>query len=280
LVELDKKNIEQKLFSSEFNFGDSSMFKELMSLYPWCSSFTIAYLKSLCALDDLRFTSELEEYAAQLNSREVLYDLIHGLAEKEEFSDTLSSSVSETESSVTEKSNVVDEEVVESETEETKISDSSDDKELEKLITSKIISDNYVNELISDQEEDSTSSPQENEPETVEIQSERINKDRLDDSPRSFGEWLKLGNDSKDVGSEKEFLTFEKPKKEFFSSSTKAKESIGLENLPVSETLAKVFESQGNYSMAISTYEQLILIFPEKKIFFANQIKKINTKIK
>lgn len=280
MVELDKKNIEQKLFSSEFNFGDSSMFKELMSLYPWCSSFTIAYLKSLCALDDLRFTSELEEYAAQLNSREVLYDLIHGLAEKEEFSDTLSSSVSETESSVTEKSNVVDEEVVESETEETKISDSSDDKELEKLITSKIISDNYVNELISDQEEDSTSSPQENEPETVEIQSERINKDRLDDSPRSFGEWLKLGNDSKDVGSEKEFLTFEKPKKEFFSSSTKAKESIGLENLPVSETLAKVFESQGNYSMAISTYEQLILIFPEKKIFFANQIKKINTKIK
>ena len=280
MVELDKKNIEQKLFSSEFNFGDSSMFKELMSLYPWCSSFTIAYLKSLCALDDLRFTSELEEYAAQLNSREVLYDLIHGLAEKEEFSDTLSSSVSETESSVTEKSNVVDEEVVESETEETKISDSSDDKELEKLITSKIISDNYVNELISDQEEDSTSSPQENEPETVEIQSERINKDRLDDSPRSFGEWLKLGNDSKDVESEKEFLTFEKPKKEFFSSSTKAKESIGLENLPVSETLAKVFESQGNYSMAISTYEQLILIFPEKKIFFANQIKKINTKIK
>ena len=43
--------------------------------------------------------------------------------------------------------------------------------------------------------------------------------------------------------------------------------------------LAKVFESQGNYSMAISTYEQLILIFPEKKIFFADQIKKIKIKI-
>jgi len=31
--------------------------------------------------------------------------------------------------------------------------------------------------------------------------------------------------------------------------------------------------------MAISTYEQLILIFPEKKIFFANQIEQINSKI-
>jgi len=280
LVELDKKNIEQKLFSSEFNFGDSSMFKELMTLYPWCSSFTIAYLKSLCALDDLRFTSELEEYAAQLNSREVLYDLIHGLAEKEVFSDTLSPSVSEPESSVTENSNVVEQEDIEPETEETKISDSSDDQELEKLITTKIISDNYISELISDQEDDSTSSPQENEPETDEIQPEPIKKALLDDSPRSFGEWLKMGIDSKDIESEKEFLTFEKPKKEFFSSSTKAKESIGLENLPVSETLAIVFQSQGNYSMAISTYEQLILIFPEKKIFFANQIEKINTKIK
>ena len=148
------------------------------------------------------------------------------------------------------------------------------------MITTKIISDNYISELISDQEDDSMSSPQENEPETDEIQPEPIKKALLDDSPRSFGEWLKMGIDSKDIESEKEFLTFEKPKKEFFSSSTKAKESIGLENLPVSETLAIVFQSQGNYSMAISTYEQLILIFPEKKIFFANQIEKINTKIK
>lgn len=280
MVELDKKNIEQKLFSSEFNFGDSSMFKELMSLYPWCSSFTIAYLKSLCALDDIRFTSELEEYAAQLNSREVLYDLIHGLAEKEVFSDTLSSSVSESESSVTENSNVVEQEDPEPESEETKISDSTNDRELEKLITTKIISDNYISELTSDQEEVSTKSLQENEPETVQRQSEPIKKEHLDDSPRSFGEWLKMGIDSKDIESEKEFLTFEKPKKKFFSSTTKAKESIGLENLPVSETLAIVFQSQGNYSMAISTYEQLILIFPEKKIFFANQIEKINTKIK
>jgi len=77
----------------------------------------------------------------------------------------------------------------------------------------------------------------------------------------------------------KEYLTFEKPKKDFFKPQATAKESIAKKKLPVSETLAKVFESQGNYPMAISTYEQLILIFPKKKIFFANQIEKIKSKI-
>jgi len=251
-------------------------------LYPWCSSFTIAYLKSLNSLNDLRFSSELEEYAAQLNSREVLYDLIHGIAEKELFSDTLDTSIPETVPA----ENKIDlsEEKVESESDEKEITDSPDDKELEKLITSKIISDNYVNELISEQDAESTKNPEEKVQKPDDLKEnlikETVNKEQLDDSPKSFGDWLKLGSDLEDPKSEKEFLTFEKPKKEFFSSSTKAKESIGLENLPVSETLAKVFESQGNYSMAISTYEQLILIFPEKKIFFANQIKKINTKIK
>jgi hypothetical protein len=55
---------------------------------------------------------------------------------------------------------------------------------------------------------------------------------------------------------------------------------LELENLPVSETLAKVFESQGNYAMAKTTYEQLILIFPEKKSFFADQIQELNNKNK
>ena len=83
MVELDKKNIEHKLFSSDFTFEDSSVFKELMTLYPWCSSFTVVYLKSLSNTDDMRFPNELEEYAVQLNTREVIYDLIYGVDSKE-----------------------------------------------------------------------------------------------------------------------------------------------------------------------------------------------------
>lgn len=77
------------------------------------------------------------------------------------------------------------------------------------------------------------------------------------------------------------FGEVEKPRTEFFSPVKKAKKSLEESELPVSETLAKIYTMQGNYPQAISAYKQLSLAFPEKKIFFANLIedleKKINT---
>lgn len=70
-----------------------------------------------------------------------------------------------------------------------------------------------------------------------------------------------------------------KPKKEFFSPTKKAKESLSEEALPVSETLAKVYALQGNFPKAIYAYEQLSLKYPEKKIFFAIQIKELQKKL-
>jgi len=70
-----------------------------------------------------------------------------------------------------------------------------------------------------------------------------------------------------------------KEKKEFFSPTKKAKESLSEHQLPVSETLAKIFSAQGNFPKAIFAYEQLMLIIPEKKIFFANQIKELQKKL-
>lgn len=70
-----------------------------------------------------------------------------------------------------------------------------------------------------------------------------------------------------------------KPKKEFFSPVKKAKESLSEEALPVSETLAKVYALQGNFPKAIKAYEQLSLKYPEKKIFFAIQIKELQKKL-
>jgi cytochrome c-type biogenesis protein CcmH/NrfG len=48
----------------------------------------------------------------------------------------------------------------------------------------------------------------------------------------------------------------------------------------VSETLALIYVEQGNYNNAISTYEKLSLKNPEKRSYFANQIKILKQKIK
>jgi hypothetical protein len=119
---------------------------------------------------------------------------------------------------------------------------------------------------------------------------------------RSFSSWLRsnMQNDHEIIDEEKaridsileKFLeeqpsisrpnqieTEDKPKKEFFSAAKKAKESIQPENMPVSETLARIFELQGNYPKAIFVYEQLVLTNPEKKTFFASQIQSLKKKI-
>jgi len=264
LVELDKANIELKLLSSELSFDDSKMFKELMGLYPWCSSFKVAYLKALKTKNDLRFSSELEKYAVELNSRSVLYDLTRAFVKEK------SESVSEKKPEQMEKTSEIVDKVEDVVTQETP-------NKLDQLIESEAVAAQVLNDLketildsdIGSEQETGTSMET---PLSLEIK-------RIDiEAPRTFNDWLTAGSLNNNLEDKKEFLTFEKPKVPFFSPVKKAKESLGIENLPVSETLAKVFESQGNYAMAKTTYEQLILIFPEKKSFFADQIQKLNNK--
>ncbi len=102
----------------------------------------------------------------------------------------------------------------------------------------------------------------------------------------SFVEWLKISN-LKPIDRSKESETIDK----FISKKPKInleededeKLTVKEENDLISdsgymtETLAKLYFNQKNYEKAIQSYKILILKFPEKSIYFANQIKKIKS---
>jgi len=70
-----------------------------------------------------------------------------------------------------------------------------------------------------------------------------------------------------------------KPRKEFFSPVKNAKSSVSESGLPISETLAKIYEAQGNYPKSIEIYEKLIAIIPNKSSYFAARIENIKNQL-
>jgi tetratricopeptide (TPR) repeat protein len=64
----------------------------------------------------------------------------------------------------------------------------------------------------------------------------------------------------------------------FYSAIDKGKQSISEESLIFSETLADIFAKQGNYDLAIKAYRHLMLKNPQKSIYFADLIKKLEEK--
>ena len=260
---------------------DAVHFSALIDLYPFSSSFSILYLKSLANSKDIRLQAELEKHAFRIQSRSVLYDL---LTNSKELESSISSDNIEREedSEIT----FIPEEITINLPLVKEIE--GRDEELEKQILAAAFSDNYVDTIL-DQKKPELEELVINADEIVffpdEVTSLNFKPKEKDLSPKSFGSWLKLVQNNSSISeveeeeeTKKEFYTFDKPKKEFFSPAKTAKQSIDSNKMPVSETLAKIFILQGNYPKAIYVFEQLSLINPEKKTYFASQIKSIKKK--
>lgn len=67
-------------------------------------------------------------------------------------------------------------------------------------------------------------------------------------------------------------------KAEFFTPQSAAKRSLEDHADLVSETLAKVYEAQGNYSKAAAAYRRLALKHPDKSAYFASLLQALEAK--
>ena len=122
-----------------------------------------------------------------------------------------------------------------------------------------------------------------NEITTVQSEYKIIKEEIIEEN--SFVEWLKLSN-LKPIDRSNETETIDrfiskKPKlkvevNENESSNDKA-DNLSNQAGYMTETLAKLYLNQKNYEKAIQSYKILILKFPEKNSYFADQIKKIKS---
>jgi hypothetical protein len=211
--------------------------------------------------------------------------------------------IEEIENSILEKIEVEEEIIPKEKSEEFK----KENDQLEQLIQAAAISSSFMETNFQEEEKETKLEIEIEKTLVSELVTEKkteqittIEKTEIEPkSERSFSSWLSLGATTSAVNPMEtkvikketkhpeieeetkkiEYYNFDKPKKEFYSPVKKAKESLSENNMPVSETLAKIFALQGNYPKSIYVYEQLILIFPEKKSFFATQIKNLKKKL-
>ena len=279
--------------------GDAEGLHKLSDKYPYCSTFQVLKAINLKEKDSIDFKIQLNRAAIAIQDRSKLYDYIvkenllsriEASSEEIEVEDIKEASIptlSQPEQLISDIESTDDDQAEENiETHSEAVVDDTDNKDhfktetLEDQIMREAIS--HLGEIESDmrlRELDSEPEPKP-EPSTPEVNQE----------PLSFGAWL-LQKDSpkgKPTPVERQIIDKfiqESPqispvKTAFFSPSQMGKMSLIEDETFVTETLARIYERQGDFKKAANAYKNLKLKFPEKSIYFADLEKKAADQIK
>ena len=270
----------------------------LVKEFPYCQSGQLLLALHLNQSNHLLFEQQLKRAAVYSSDRKKLFDLISNT--KEEVKTTI-----KTAEPISDPKLIVSEPIIELAPQPIEeivaapkgLDDEKNDKEklLELEYINQAISNSYTLELEDEEEEVGRPKSEVRSPKSED--GSQLLADFDENGEFTFSDWLKhlpAGNKKIDekINQKKKikldlidkFIQEDpkiKPKKtEFYSPVNMARLSVVDDSPLVSETLALIQVEQGSYEDAIKTYQKLSLKNPEKRSYFANQIKILNQKIK